>query len=78
MDTGGNCGSQSSTLVIRGLAVDELHFSDFFSIVWKEFRVSLIVGIVLAAANGVRIYLVPVSYTHLDVYKRQGIFQPAS
>jgi len=58
MDTGGNCGSQSSTLVIRGLAVDELHFSDFFSIVWKEFRVSLIVGIVLAAANGVRIYLV--------------------
>ena len=58
MDTGGNCGSQSSTLVIRGLAVDELHFSDCFSIVWKEFRVSLIVGIVLAAANGVRIYLV--------------------
>jgi len=58
MDTGGNCGSQSSTLVIRGLAVDELHFSDFFSIVWKEFRVSLIVGIVLAAVNGVRIYLV--------------------
>ena len=58
MDTGGHCGSQSSTLVIRGLAVDELHFSDFFSIVWKEFRVSLIVGIVLAAANGVRIYLV--------------------
>ncbi len=58
MDTGGNCGSQSATLVIRGLAVDELHFSDFFSIVWKEFRVSLIVGIVLAAVNGVRIYLV--------------------
>lgn len=57
MDTGGNCGSQSSTLVIRGLAVDELHFSDFFSIVWKEFRVSLIVGAVLAVANGIRIYL---------------------
>lgn len=30
MDTGGNCGSQSSTLIIRGLAVDEFHFSDFF------------------------------------------------
>lgn len=57
MDTGGNCGSQSSTLVIRGMAVDELRFSDFFRIVWKEFRVSLIVGIVLAAANGVRIYV---------------------
>ena len=58
MDTGGNCGSQSSTLVIRGLAVDELHYSDFFRIVWKEFRVSLLVGSALAAANGLRIYLV--------------------
>ncbi|MEG1686444.1 MAG: magnesium transporter [Angelakisella sp.] len=55
MDTGGNCGSQSSTLIIRGLAVDELHFSDTLRIVWKEFRVSLIVSIVLAAANGARI-----------------------
>lgn len=58
MDTGGNCGSQSSTIVIRGLAVDELHYSDFFRIVWKEFRVSLLVGSALAAANGLRIYLV--------------------
>lgn len=58
MDTGGNCGSQSSTIVIRGLAVDELHYSDFFRIIWKEFRVSLLVGSVLAAANGLRIYLV--------------------
>lgn len=58
MDTGGNCGSQSSTLVIRGLAVDELHYSDFFKIVWKEFRVSLLVGAALAAANGLRIWLV--------------------
>ena len=42
MDTGGNCGSQSSTLIIRGLAVDELHFSDFFTILWKEFRVAIV------------------------------------
>lgn len=55
MDTGGNCGSQSSTLVIRGMAIDELGFSDFLTIVWKEFRVSLVVGGVLAAANGIRI-----------------------
>lgn len=48
MDTGGNCGSQSSTLIIRGLAVDELHFSDTLAILWKELRVSLIVGTVLA------------------------------
>lgn len=57
MDTGGNCGAQSSTLVIRGLAVDELRFKDLPAIVWKEFRVSLIVGLVLAAANGLRIFL---------------------
>lgn len=48
MDTGGNCGSQSSTLIIRGLAVDELHFSDTLAILWKELRVSLIVGTALA------------------------------
>lgn len=57
MDTGGNCGSQSSTLVIRGLAVEELQFSDTLKIVWKEFRVSLIVGVTLAIANGLRIVL---------------------
>lgn len=58
MDTGGNCGSQSSTLIIRGLAVDELQFSDAFKIIWKEFRVSLVVGITLAIANGLRILLI--------------------
>lgn len=58
MDTGGNCGSQSSTLIIRGLAVDELHFSDFFTILWKEFRVAIVVGVVLALANGVRVFWV--------------------
>ena len=77
MDTGGNCGSQSSTLIIRGLAVDELHFSDFFTILWKEFRVAIVVGVVLALANGVRIFwvyknlpmavVVAVSYTHLTL-----------
>lgn len=56
MDTGGNCGSQSSTLIIRGMAVDELRFSDFFAVIWKEFRVSLVVGGALAVANGVRIF----------------------
>lgn len=57
MDTGGNCGSQSATLITRGLAVGELTFTDVLAIVWKEFRVSLLVGAVLAAANGVRIFL---------------------
>ena len=57
MDTGGNCGSQSSTLIIRGIALNHVTFHDFFRVIWKEFRVSLIVGVVLAVANGLRIYL---------------------
>lgn len=57
MDTGGNCGSQSSTLIIRGLALGEIQFSDLFRVMSKEFRVSLIVGIALALANGLRILI---------------------
>ena len=57
MDTGGNCGSQSSTLILRGSALNQVTFYDFFRVIWKEFRVSLIVGVVLAVANGLRIYL---------------------
>ena len=55
MDTGGNCGSQSSTLIIRGLATDEIKLKDFFKALWKEIRVALIVGVILAIANGIRI-----------------------
>lgn len=57
MDTGGNCGSQSATLIIRGIALDEIHFSDILRVMFKEFRISLIVGCVLAAANGLRILI---------------------
>ena len=56
-DTGGNCGSQTSTLVIRGMAVDEIKLKDFFRVFWKEFRIAIIVGACLAAANGVRILI---------------------
>ncbi len=57
MNTGGNCGSQTSTMVIRGLALDEIEFRDFFKVIFKEVRIALIVGVVLAVVNGVRIYL---------------------
>ena len=57
MDTGGNCGSQSATLVIRGIALDEIHFSDILKVMFKELRISIIVGVFLALANGIRIYL---------------------
>ncbi|RGE61436.1 magnesium transporter [Sellimonas intestinalis] len=52
-DTGGNCGSQSSTLIIRGLALNEIHFGDIFRVVFKEFRVAILVGAALAIVNGV-------------------------
>ncbi|MBR5789830.1 MAG: magnesium transporter, partial [Lachnospiraceae bacterium] len=57
MDTGGNCGSQASTLIIRGIALDEIVFKDIFKVIFKEFGVSIIVGVILSIVNGLRIYL---------------------
>ena len=57
MDTGGNCGSQSSTLIIRGLATDEIEMKDIFKVLWKEIRVALLVGAVLALVNAIRIFI---------------------
>ncbi|MDR1731524.1 MAG: magnesium transporter [Synergistaceae bacterium] len=51
MDTGGNAGSQSSTLIIRGMAVGELELADWISIFWKELRISTLVGGVLGVIN---------------------------
>lgn len=56
MDTGGNAGSQSATLVIRGIALGEIEFKDILKIMWKEFRISILVGLVLALINFLRIY----------------------
>ncbi|WP_251859943.1 magnesium transporter [Clostridium sp. Marseille-Q2269] len=58
MDTGGNSGSQSSTLVIRGLALGEIKLKDIFKVMWKEFQVSVIVGIVLSVVNFLRVYFI--------------------
>ncbi len=57
MGTGGNCGSQSSTLVIRGLAVGEIQFRDIFRVIFKEIRIALVVSCLLAVVNGIRIYI---------------------
>ena len=57
MDTGGNCGSQTSTMIIRGFALGEISTRDFFRVMFKEFRISLIVSSILAVVNGIRIYL---------------------
>ena len=57
MDTGGNCGSQSSVTVIRGLSLGEVAFSDWLRVLWKETRVSTLCALVLAAVNFLRLLL---------------------
>ena len=57
MGTGGNCGAQASTLVIRGLSQDEIKLKDFFKVWWKEIRVAVVVGITLALINSLRIFI---------------------
>ncbi|MDR0884737.1 MAG: magnesium transporter [Oscillospiraceae bacterium] len=56
-DTGGNAGCQASTLIIRSMAVGELDVKDFFYVLWKEIRVALLCGAVLAAVNFGRMML---------------------
>lgn len=56
-DTGGNAGSQSSTLIIRGMAVGEIEPRDILRVIWKELRVGVLVGAVLAAVNFVRLMI---------------------
>ncbi len=58
MNTGGNCGNQSSVVIIRGLSLEEIEFKDIFKIVWKEIRVAALCGVTLAAANFIKLMLV--------------------
>ena len=58
MDTGGNSGSQSSTLIIRGMAVSEIKTSDWLKVLFKEVRIAGMIGVVLAAANFIRLYFI--------------------
>jgi magnesium transporter len=57
MDTGGNAGSQSSTLVIRGMALGEVKFKDIFVVLWREIRIGFLCGFILGLVNFLRIYL---------------------
>lgn len=51
MDTGGNCGGQSSVTIIRGLSLGDITFRDTFRVIWKEFRVAFLCGVSLALVN---------------------------
>ena len=57
MDTGGNCGSQASTMVIRALATDEIEPKDVFKVWWKEARIGMMCGVTLGLVNGIRIFI---------------------
>lgn len=56
MDTGGNAGAQTSTLIIRGMALGEIEIKDILKVIWKELRVSTVVGVILSLVNFARIY----------------------
>ena len=55
--TGGNSGTQASVAVIRALSLDEVEFSDVLGVLWKEFRVALLCGLCLGAANFAKMML---------------------
>ncbi|KAB3529276.1 magnesium transporter [Alkaliphilus serpentinus] len=57
MNTAGNAGSQSSTLIIRGIALGEVELTDYLKVLWKELRVSVVVGFTLALANMLRMLI---------------------
>ena len=57
MDTGGNCGSQASTMIIRGMALDEIELSDFPKVWFKEIRVALLCSLGLSVVNFIRIWI---------------------
>ncbi len=57
MGTGGNCSSQASVMVIRGLSLQEIEFRDLLKVIWKEARVGVLAGAVLAAVSFVKILL---------------------
>lgn len=58
MGTGGNSGSQSATLIIRGLSTGEIELKDSPKVAWKEMRISLCVGVVLSVLNFFRIIFI--------------------
>ncbi len=67
MGTGGNCGSQSATMIIRALALDEITPKDFFRVIFKEIRIALLIGVALAIVNGIRIILMYDTPNKVDI-----------
>lgn len=62
MGSGGNAGSQASAMIIRGIALGEVNFSDFCRVVWKEIRVSVLLGAILSVACFGKVMLIDKLY----------------
>lgn len=58
MGTGGNTGTQAASLIIRGLSLDEIELKDALKVAWKEWRISLILGLALSALNFAKIIII--------------------
>ena len=63
MDTSGNAGSQASVSIIRGLSLQEIHFSNLGQVIWKEIRVAVLCGITLAVVNFIKL----IAFNHIPV-----------
>ncbi|MFA6929096.1 MAG: magnesium transporter [Lentisphaeria bacterium] len=74
MDTGGNCGAQASTLIIRGMAVGDIHLKDWAKIIWKEIRIGVIVGLALSLLNLIRITLFTKADFRIDLVVTLTLF----
>lgn len=66
MGTAGNSGSQSSVTIIRSLSLSEIEFKDIFKVIFKECRVSLLCGVILAVANFVKMIFVDQMLLHIN------------
>ena len=58
MGTGGNAGSQASAMIIRGIALNEVEFSDIWRVIWKEIRVSVMLGAILSVACFIKLLII--------------------
>ena len=64
MDTGGNAGSQASVTIIRGISLDEISLKDILKVIWKEIRVAVIIGSILAVCNFAKLMLIDKGLFH--------------
>jgi magnesium transporter len=61
ISSGGNSGSQASTLIIRAMALGEVRMKDWFRVLWRELRMGMCLGMILGAIAMLRIGLFPSS-----------------